>query len=1125
MLVRRELTTLAPISASTSLFRSPVAQVVVLTVLSLIFLAGCNLPTPESRDQQIDASASFYVDKIDGSIRPDQDLDEYSLPTSKVYNFQVCVKDMARSKPILNQNFKVLETDLFAQSDMNGCLNWTEKIPFNFLAQSQYIQIKRRLEGMGLHKGIRTIDLAINPWSHGENLTQVLDLSKTQVPNLVMDQKLVRQALTGQGNKPRSLWVESGQILVSEQGFTTSGVNLNIDLRFIPNLKLNNMNQDTIYRPLTAGRFKAIVSIIHTYSHQGQDIRRLLSKTDFLDAQINDGYLNLKTVIQLAVLPTRGQIQLGLELYPSQATEKLSGFEGVYLIGEYDQIKTVGFLRLSSSVKSADDKSNFKIQDYLTVESLVSKKMIEEDNYQRPKIEISPLEFKFLRVGQETTSTREVFFTVKACLRNGIEQKPVRQQTFEVTRFRKYETEAADTISVQSDNNSCINWVERINFKYFDCQRYFRGFSAIRNKDLGMEERLNIAVNPWENLRSIAHDLRYLDSQERITFDCKQESNLKTRLFIEGFSTNTLSYSYQVDSLLNLSIIKKFQLKLEPKILTYSNLTKGRAESERTRDGVYLLKAAVIENQDYQQGIVYVSHAERMVSVMNGTINTELEFLVDDLKALGNRNNLLLTLYALDEQKLSKRDLSKKQDINQFVDDSSGLESTVYVGPFFLNQDEQSRPMRAMGANTPFDQMLETKKITNSEIYSIERIISEGIAQRAALKKSQLEKSAKNRIARDNNFSVINLNNPSSTKDLKQALSLNTELFLLPRQHTATPQYYQSLIQKTQPISDQQLANLLNLPASDSNLAKKLCVYWFNSFMPQQNLLDSYAHIKLTHECLLAAEKDPEAFFIGEKRLLVKEVSRLKYLNGYNNSLSVGTAFNVSQTRSETVSQNVSLSGNAGISYKALDLLSAGVGGSYSLTWSTSNAQSTANNVSVSVSANLLSQRNTFKLTLNRYETCTTYRLNPMLFTEQKTAPWYHLWERLTQVKRSNYTNLLNPNLSDQQKLMAVTRGLLVCEGQERNSPVEVEETFYLINQEASGNQIQDSGDERNRRLFMVLRGNQDYQRFLSAIKSEQKPIDNNQSKTTSNTFGQNQTLNGLIKIMTPNLLGTYQVW
>ena len=168
-----------------------------LLSLSFLTLAGCNLPTPKDRnaltamgDSKVSTPATFRVQAMaERSKTLETKLrGTFALPTSKIFNLQACIKDIAYDKPVLGHDFQIVETKQIITSDKNGCITWAEDIQFNYLAESKYVRIERTITGTGLHRGSRKVAFAINPWSHGENLTPVLNPDDgNNIPHLISD--------------------------------------------------------------------------------------------------------------------------------------------------------------------------------------------------------------------------------------------------------------------------------------------------------------------------------------------------------------------------------------------------------------------------------------------------------------------------------------------------------------------------------------------------------------------------------------------------------------------------------------------------------------------------------------------------------------------------------------------------------------------------------------------------------------------------------------------------------------------------------------------------------------------------------------------------------------------------
>lgn len=1096
--------------------------------LNILSLAACNLPSPKDKDpsQSSDGSdnsgaATFNVEAMPNrsSVLEATKEGSFALPTSKVFGFYACLKDIYYNKIISGHKFKIDEANQEVTTDDSGCLIWSEKITYNYLADSQYIKIDRHIRGMGLHKGVRTVSYAINPWSHGENLSPVLDVkNQSSIPNLVTSPTASSLALKGystdQKIRTRPLWFDDGRLFVTEQRLTSAGVDLLVELRGTPSIQLTKMNGEIFLRPLVSGTFKASLKIIHSYVESGKEIHRLLAQTAFLDVKMENGSLAVRTPLSLPAIPTRGQLVLGLQLQPADGPQGLVGFDGIYILGDYDQIKGNSFLKLSSQV--GQDQS-FKLDTYINaqlsqvsaatttdINTGTSPGSYADDTYQKPQIEVTPLEIKNVRIGQETTSSREVIYNIKACVKNGIDQKVTRAQTFKITKFRQNSSDAANTVLVKTDNNACVNWDETLTINYFACQHYLKGFVQIENADLGMSEKLDILINPWDKTGNGGRDLRYVDATEKLSLDCKQENRPQTQIIIDAFSYNTLSYKYQVDNLLNLTVKKNLQIKMEPRLLMYSSLSNGRGEFERLRDGIYLLKLAVVRNRDYDDTNTFVTSAEKIVNVMSGQVNTDITFETQDLKALGNRNNLLAEIYPVDESKviITANGVSLKQagaPLDSAIDTNSNLQSPTFAGPFVLNTDEGSRPLKIIDASAVNAFLLSGHGANSSAVKGlISQVVKEGLANKETLFKVAAARTTNVQFASENNLALVNLNAMAPNDLLSKKLNLK------------------KTVKDRFTVNKADLQGLLNTSRISNQTAQKLCLFWMNEFFSNQYAEKGGATYGLpqsdmANDCFRIVSADPSQFFQIEKRLAVKEVGDTQYVKGFNQGLTVGTNFSLSNAHSNSMTKSVSISAKAGLSKKFLDIFSLGADVGGSLSWSSSDSTGNSNTTSVSTSTSMTVQQSLLKVRVNKYEQCVLVNLNPTLFI--KDPRWFF--------GRKNYLANINPRLNPDEKASVATRGLMICEGQVRTQPIDINENFYLVAQESSSTQMQDAGDERNRNFFIALRSTNDFNRFVLAIKGELNAPDSS-GRDANMQKDETNLMNKLFKLGAPASPGMF---
>ena len=115
-----------------------------LLSLSLLTLAACNIPAPQSRTDSEETNkqgvATFFISEVKGDALKATVDKGSALPQSKTFNFTVCLKDRAQSKALIGHPFRVEEINKELKTDEKGCLNWSEEVPFNFSATPRYLE-------------------------------------------------------------------------------------------------------------------------------------------------------------------------------------------------------------------------------------------------------------------------------------------------------------------------------------------------------------------------------------------------------------------------------------------------------------------------------------------------------------------------------------------------------------------------------------------------------------------------------------------------------------------------------------------------------------------------------------------------------------------------------------------------------------------------------------------------------------------------------------------------------------------------------------------------------------------------------------------------------------------------
>ncbi len=241
-------------------------------------------------------------------------------------------------------------------------------------------------------------------------------------------------------------------------------------------------------------------------------------------------------------------------------------------------------------------------------------------------------------------------------------------------------------------------------------------------------------------------------------------------------------------------------------------------DPQKLRDGVYLLRTAIVQNRDYDTSNTYVASADKLVNVMAGKVSTELTYQTQDLKALGNRNNLLVELYAVDENKITVANgqlIAKNAgtSLESLIDYSSELESPTFVSQITLNADEGSRNM-TMVDPTAVSQLLIDGHGQNISAQNslIKKVVEQGQKDLAEKRQRIQDRSEKSQFAKDNNLEVITLKTADEQAPLVKSLTGSTSL------------------NKRLIVSKADLQELIEKGSLTAPTAQKLCAFWSQDY-------------------------------------------------------------------------------------------------------------------------------------------------------------------------------------------------------------------------------------------------------------------------------------------------------
>ncbi len=1079
----------------------------------VILTSGCNLPEPkEIRNSD---GSTFAVTSFEGKVNTRTIHKKTNLPSSSVFNYKACLSDLRQKKPMIGHKFEIIEATQELSTDINGCLTWSETVEYNFLAASKYLKISRTIKGLGPHFGTQTVNFAIDPWSHGNaSPKDAIDLSKSSVPAelLLTNKEEVTASLLGkslsQKKQNLQLWLNMNRLVAVEDRITGKGFEINYDFQATPQIKFNNVNGEQIFHDLTKGQMKGKMQLIHVVLEKGAVQRKVLASKDFSELNIANKIIALGAHFNFEA-PYWGHIYLAIQLTPTDDLSELAPFQGLFYLGDYRAISNGGFLLLSSLVQKNPD---FTVEQFIagkypadidleiSTKNLPDQKNLpdsargeKEDFNGKNQMALAALTFSGARIENDSTHRRVLKYQVQACLNHPINHEPIRGQTFEVTPFRTSESLPAKKLSpLVSQMDGCISWPEEFIVEAYDCQKYVKGFVQIKNSDLGIDRKVNVFINPWLTTYEIGVDeLRFRDL---IGKECKQATNQEkpAYIFINAFQYTLMDIRHDLDSNLNMIIHRDFQMDLDLTLVNNSNLHGGRDGSERLRDGLYLVKTVLTENPDFTQNPRFISANSTIVQSRSGHITLNpASFSFSNSLDMGNRNKLLVQILPVDAEKAT---LSKDRttwvpksglNMEDVVDTRARLLPMIYESKIILMGegtranllDTKRTLMEAvMAGKTEFQ--TEFSKVLADRKKLVDALVTQGQHQQKLLTQKVTEQSTIANYANQTSMVLVNLDDTKSKSlsYMQKLLSLDLRAYSV---RTSGDPFWTSrqrlayFIKKAEPLSKEDFFKSISSQKLSAETAKKLCVYYMTELLAPALTKRGLDEVPLL--CANRSQAAAESLLIREKIYHVNKFDHFSYLTGRYENISLSNSFSLSNTFTDSRSHTMSTS----IGAKSPDFLIFSAGAQTSMAWTKQTAQSSSNTINISHALPLRYQMSQTRFDMRDYETCYQLRMNPNLFIKE-----VGVFEKFNFTK-TNFFSFLDHKKPVQDIFNILNRGILVCERPKEMKPLRKFENFYVVQQEPMEGELQDKGNAKNRFLFLTIRGDQQFRRFVSMAKSE----------------------------------------
>ncbi len=680
-----------------------------IVLFSLILsLTGClrSHRTPDAKK----SGTNFRVNEISGQAIGESENDTWKVPTMKKYEFTACLWGRFTDARLPSgQKFKVKAPNGTIFTDKNdsgtddrGCFTWVEPINFNFAGDSSYIELNRTLIGPANYPGEHEISIGVNPWAveRGDSIQEVVDMSRNKI--LRSSDKMVSESNSRNGftvfhseEQYRNLMIQEKPNLDILAGRRVKdGRMVTIKLVMNPFMSPLNFNGNPTKHEFKSGKFRVYAQIVATGVGEVDNVKSQLLTTNLLPQtqgedntiSINeDGSLIFEIETKLDTFTSSGQVELALKVEAVDAPFSLKPYEGLHRIGDGNFYNIFGNKAITQT-SGPYSKNKFDYADLLKKSNNYDELRAAGFAHKIPAVRFSRLEPRFIRLSSgETATQRTLIYQTSTIVTDSIDGSPVAFQPFKVKR-------ASDGVIIDTegtDENGYLVWIDEITHLFYAPIQYFFPQPDIIHVETGYTETRTLAINPWDEGWTFGKDTRGLEEDFKRAAARKQRSPM---FIIDAFRYQTIRFRYVIDEFLTLNVKKAVVMTFDPLIQRFG-IQKDRY-FEPLRDGIYLMKIALVKyyidpfkNKTYLtkaedgtsnshvldengQKIVtnyvlkdsggeqikdqFTTVVKKLIRVQGGRITTPVEFSMKDLRMMSIRNNLIVQIETIDENKLMK---------------------------------------------------------------------------------------------------------------------------------------------------------------------------------------------------------------------------------------------------------------------------------------------------------------------------------------------------------------------------------------------------------------------------------------------------------------------------------------
>jgi len=1006
----------------------------ILSIIALVVVSQCTLPKPQGQmPSELSGQGNFFIDQAQGQFVSSITFDKIDLPKSRNISFRVCLKDRRSRAPIMNQVFEVSEGSKLisnSMSDNSGCLTWNEELVFSIFKRSHNILLRRELRNRGRFNGHTFINFAVNPWNN--NIVSEIETNfQAQGLDPISLETLMSQADTAEL-----------RVLPMRSLFTIQEVSQNkavFKLDFMGQLMLENRDHLNQVFQVHINRAK-LRSRITILNRRKDGNYYLIHKTDWSEPEeLKEALINIETIYESNTSSCKnGRLDVALELDVSDSVVGLRPFEMIY---QGPNCQANGFVLMvpHSGYQEAIRRGKFLSLNHYLNESVkgLATMGLEDDgdvSYLRP------LEF------QPSSVTGTAFERIKTvrvytCLTSVVDYDLFKREPLRVRAA------SGEITKVTTDDEGCFSWIENFKFDFFAGQCWNKGIVSVESESSKIKFHIPIGYST-NGHADVYRDLRYFSIPSNQL--CTEKPELSSEIYISHVNFEKLDYTYEVDDFLNIILIKRGILQLNPFLRRQSLLDPTGISNDELPPGQYRVTLAIVDigqgDLNKLDGSKVHSISEKVFNLRAGSLISErFEIKTRDIRSMGNTNRLYVTIEPVDPKVASNRNLRTR----------------VFSGPIIPQNNNEISSVEVL-----------------DDDYALQKIRAAYEQYKLNLRNHLLSQLSKESYAKANRLTIFNLDENDRQHQLRNQM--------------ANPLIYKNFLTLKPAVPFVRLAELFDNASKVSEIGPDLCNYWFGDYgmrplkgkdhpifnsVPIQNI----RHLILACRSMVANKFS--SVFDTQLLTFVRNPKVKNIESAQFRDIGVGQNFSQNRSVSDTVTKTMAWDIGAGLKMPdipGLNLLSANTGVRFSVTRAWSNVES--QNMFEAISSGVTFNSETIRLRIEspKLERCIAIRLNMSLFMPKKVL--------LLGDRPSMWFSALHHKLSIEEKEYYALSGILLCEGESQAKSGEFVETYSIFNQKIpAGASLLDPYSNNTRPFYTSIRGHNDYMKFLNFITAQLK--------------------------------------